>query len=96
MSKVFVSYRHVSPDQDLAHFLVHSLEERGHEVFVDRRIPMGTRWYNEIERQLRKQGDTTIVKGPRQMGKSSLLARAVCCTSATSSIICERGYFSSA
>ncbi len=53
MSKVFVSYRHVSPDQDLAHFLVRSLEEHGHEVFVDTRILMGARWSEEIDRQIR-------------------------------------------
>jgi len=31
---------------------------------------------NQMETQLRLEGTTTIVKGPRQMGKSSLLARA--------------------
>src|SRR5215813_15522626 len=53
VSKVFVSYRHVSPDQDLAYFIVGSLEERGHEVFVDTRMLMGTRWSDEIDRQIR-------------------------------------------
>lgn len=50
---VFISYRHVAPDQDLAHFIEQALKERGQRVFVDTQMLVGTRWVDEIERQLR-------------------------------------------
>ncbi len=53
MSKVFISYRHVKPDQDLAHFLEDHLKERSHNVFVDTQISVGTKWVEEIERHIR-------------------------------------------
>jgi hypothetical protein len=52
MSRVFISYRHVVPDQDLAHFVEQYLQERGHDVFIDSQILVGTRWASEIERQI--------------------------------------------
>ena len=53
MSRVFVSYRHVSPDQDLAVFLTSYLESRGASVFIDTQILTGVEWVKEIERQIR-------------------------------------------
>ena len=53
MSKVFISYRHVKPDEDLAMFLENFLRTRGHEVFIDRRMLVGTKWVDEIERQIK-------------------------------------------
>jgi hypothetical protein len=53
MSRVFISYRHVAPDQNLAHYIEHDLKGRQHDVFVDTQMLVGTRWVDEIERQLR-------------------------------------------
>jgi hypothetical protein len=53
MSKVFISYRHVKPDEDLASFLEKYLSSRGHQVFIDNQILVGTKWVEEIERQIR-------------------------------------------
>lgn len=53
MAKVFISYRHVDPDEQLADALQDQLRERGVDVFVDKQIEVGSRWVEEIERQLR-------------------------------------------
>jgi hypothetical protein len=53
MSKVFVSYRHVAPDQDLAHHICICLQKRGHEPFIDTRLNVGQRWPEELDGQLR-------------------------------------------
>ena len=53
MSKVFISYRHVNPDADLAAALDASLRARGLATFLDSRMPIGTEWAKEIEQQLR-------------------------------------------
>lgn len=52
MPKVFISYRHVPPDEGLALDLCRSLEQAGFEVFVDQKILAGRRWVDEIRRQL--------------------------------------------
>lgn len=52
--RFFVSYRRrASLDGDLAHILVQRLEFAGHEVFIDVRMPIGTRWIEEIEQRIR-------------------------------------------
>jgi len=43
---VFISYRHVDPDQGLADELYRSLIARGHKVFIDTRW---TEWAREIQ-----------------------------------------------
>ncbi|MBP6823932.1 MAG: toll/interleukin-1 receptor domain-containing protein, partial [Acidobacteria bacterium] len=53
MPKIFISYRHVEPDQSLAGFLVEHFRQNGLEVFIDRQMLTGTRWIEEIESQLR-------------------------------------------
>ena len=53
LSKVFVSYRHVSPDQELAQRLVRGLEDRGHRVYWDQQIEVGQRWAEFIEARIR-------------------------------------------
>ena len=53
MSKVFVSYRHVDPDQQLAQRLVAALEASNHSVFWDTKLKVGQRWADEIEKNLR-------------------------------------------
>ena len=53
MSKVFLSYRRVEPDQRLAGQIVTSLETAGHSVFQDARsIKVGTDWAQEIKTRL--------------------------------------------
>lgn len=53
MSQVFISYRHVPPDEQLAEQLCVHLEERGLRVFIDKQIRVGLDWVAEIDRQLR-------------------------------------------
>ena len=54
MSKVFVSYRHANPDQQLAGRLVAALKAAGHSVFWDTDITVGERWAQVIQRHLRE------------------------------------------
>jgi hypothetical protein len=53
MKKIFVSYRHVDPDQAMAQSLTNHLQKRGNDVFVDTQILVGTKWVDEIDRQIR-------------------------------------------
>lgn len=53
MSQIFLSYRHVQPDEELAVGLCAFLEERGLRVFIDKRIRVGLDWVAEIDHQLR-------------------------------------------
>lgn len=54
MAQVFISYRHTDPDQILAEGLKKSFEQAKYKVFVDRQIQVGTKWAEEIERQIKK------------------------------------------
>ncbi len=53
MRQVFVSYKHVPPDEQLAKGLHAHLVEKGLRVFVDTQIKVGLDWVAEIDRQLR-------------------------------------------
>ncbi len=53
MNQIFISYRHVEPDEGLAEALAQALRARRHPVFIDQQIEIGTRWVDEIERQIR-------------------------------------------
>lgn len=53
MSRVFISYRHTKPDEELAIFLEQQLVAAGHSAFIDRQILLGTAWAEEIDRQIR-------------------------------------------
>src|SRR4051812_24797831 len=49
MARVFISYRHVDPDQTVALFLYRYLSDRDHDVFIDaEEIPVGAFWDHEI------------------------------------------------
>ncbi len=50
---VFISYRHLEPDNTLAH----ALRREGHEVFIDTDIPWGEDWAKRIPEAL---GQRTI------------------------------------
>lgn len=52
MSQIFLSYRHVPPDEELAEGLCAYLQERGLRVFIDKQILTGSDWVEEIGRQL--------------------------------------------
>ena len=52
MTRVFISYVRVIPDQSLAYFLEDYLVNRGHSVFVDTKIPVGVEWAAEIRYQI--------------------------------------------
>ena len=52
MSRVFLSYSHVEPDEPLAHFLLDGLSQRGQSVFIDKQMLVGTKWVEEIYRQI--------------------------------------------
>lgn len=54
MPNVFISYSHVSPDQDLAAQLAGSLEANGLTVFVDTKIRIGEHWVEQIDQRLRE------------------------------------------
>ena len=59
-AKIFISYkRDGEADEALALQLVESLGAN-HEVFIDQQMPVGTRWREQIERQIR-QSDAVIV-----------------------------------
>jgi len=53
MARVFISYRHVAPDEECAAQLGSFLENEGFEVFLDQRILVGRKWVEEIDRHLR-------------------------------------------
>lgn len=53
MPNVFISYSHVSPDQELASQLAGALETNGATVFIDAKIRIGEDWVEQIDRQLR-------------------------------------------
>jgi hypothetical protein len=54
MPDVFISYSHVTPDQDLAAQLAGFLEANGLTVFVDTKIRLGEHWVEQIDQQLRE------------------------------------------
>jgi AAA-like domain/TIR domain len=72
VSKVFISYRHVKPDESLAVFLKTHLETNGHAPFVDTEIDVGEKWVNAIERNLRS-ADVFLVL----LSKDSILSDMV-------------------
>ena len=52
MSKIFVSYRHVSPDQEFAHHIAQVLREHAREVFPNIGMLLGTGWGTRSNRRL--------------------------------------------
>ncbi|MDP9121697.1 MAG: toll/interleukin-1 receptor domain-containing protein, partial [Acidobacteriota bacterium] len=61
MSRVFISYRHTPPDEALAGELEAFLSREGLEVFLDRRMLVGTDWVAEIDRRLRAATDFVVL-----------------------------------
>ena len=52
MADVFISYRHVNPDQQLAAELVKYLATQGVTHFVDTQLQIGQKWIEVIDREL--------------------------------------------
>ena len=49
MARIFLSYRHVEPDQTIAKFVYRYLSERDHDVFIDAKdLTVGAFWHKEI------------------------------------------------
>lgn len=76
MSKCFISYRHVKPDEDLAGFLEKFLKEHGHKVFVDIQMLVGTKWAKEIEKQI-KSSDFFIVLLSKESIRNDMVRQEV-------------------
>jgi hypothetical protein len=76
MSRCFISYRHVSPDQELAHAVGAALARNGHLVFLDTKLEVGTRWVDEIEREL-KSAEVFVVLLSEQAIRSDMLRQEV-------------------
>jgi hypothetical protein len=51
-ARIFVSYRHVNPDKQIAEDVFAALKEK-HDVFIDRNLRVGTDWAKRIEEELR-------------------------------------------
>jgi hypothetical protein len=72
VSQVFLSYRHVPPDEQLAEGLCAFLQERGLRVFLDKQILVGSDWVEEIDRQLRTSDSFVVL-----LSKDSILSDMV-------------------
>jgi hypothetical protein len=53
MAKAFISYKHdATPDVRLADHFVQYLTQQGHEVFIDKQIPLGENWSTVIGQKI--------------------------------------------
>jgi AAA-like domain/TIR domain len=76
MPKVFISYRHLKPDEELATECARFLEGHGLDVFMDTRIRIGQEWVEEIDRQLRSS-QYLIVLLSAQSIRSDMVRREI-------------------
>ncbi len=76
MLTVFISYRHVMPDEDCAGQLCTLLEREGFDVFIDERILVGQKWVDEIDREL-KSADHFVVLLSADSIRSDMLRQEV-------------------
>jgi len=44
MARVFISYRHVQPDERIARALEQALTKARHAIFIDSGIEIGSEW----------------------------------------------------
>ena len=52
MAAVFISYRRIAPDCDVAGLLHAKLNNEGISAFIDTQIPLGADWSQRIEQAL--------------------------------------------
>jgi hypothetical protein len=64
MAEVFISYRHISPDQDLAARLANYLAKRRVTHFLDTDIRLGQEWVKVIDRELRAAKSLIVLLSP--------------------------------
>jgi hypothetical protein len=76
MPKVFISYRHVEPDQSLAVALAAHLKAGGHSVFIDQQMLTGAKWVEEIDRHLRAS-DFLVVLLSKDSIRSAMVRQEV-------------------
>ena len=76
MRKCFISYRHVKPDEDLARELEKCLSQKGHPVFVDTQMLVGTRWAAKIKKEI-KASDAFIVLLSAESIRSDMVRQEV-------------------
>ncbi|UCH98351.1 MAG: toll/interleukin-1 receptor domain-containing protein [Candidatus Aminicenantes bacterium] len=76
MSKCFISYRHVKPDEDIADFLGKCLSQHNQKVFLDTKILPGEKWVKEIEKHLRSS-DFFIVLLSKESIRSEMVRQEV-------------------
>src|SRR4051812_38627536 len=76
VSQVFLSYRHVEPDERLAEGLCAFLQQRGLRVFLDKQIRISLDWAMEIDRQLRAS-DSFVVFLSEDSIRSDMLRQEV-------------------
>ncbi len=62
---VFISYRHLEPDNTLAHACADALRREGHEVFIDTDIPWGEDWVKRIPEALRQAHYMLLLLSPQ-------------------------------
>ncbi len=70
-ARIFISYRHADPDQVLAVQLYDALRAR-FDVFIDRRIPVGTDWAQRINLEL-ERADFFVVLLSEQSVQSEMV-----------------------
>lgn len=76
MSRVFVSYRHSDPDQQLAAQIANALKTAGHDVFWDSDLRVGQRWADVIEKNLRESRFFVVLVSKESM-RSDMVGREV-------------------
>ncbi len=53
MARIFISYKHnIDPDERLADYFVQQLTLQEHDVFIDKKIPLGENWSTTISQQI--------------------------------------------
>ena len=76
MPHVFISYRHQSPDQDLAGILAGNLNEKGCSYFIDTKIEWGADWTKKIYENL-ERADYLVVLLSREASASEMVIEEI-------------------
>ncbi len=75
--RVFISYRHRTPDRMLAFRFAEALENAGHTVFIDKDSnPVGANWVRTIEEQI-KQSDCLLLLLSKEASESEFVLEEV-------------------
>ena len=72
MPNVFLSYRHVKPDQELASLLADRLKSAAYSVFLDVDIRVGHDWVGAIENALLRADYFVVLLSPQSIGSDML------------------------